>query len=100
MSTKVSKKDARIAALERELLEAEAAQIHNLHFSSHALAKASEERMKGSAVIITISALGGREIVGPTMINNGLSQETIAALEADMLRSWNEALVFKPKGAA
>lgn len=95
-----SKKDARIAELERQLVEARAAQIHNLHFSSHALAKASEKHMKGSAVILTISAIGGREITGPIMINNGLSQETIAALEADMVRSWNEVLVYKPKGAA
>lgn len=99
MKTKISKKAARIAELERQLMEAKAAQIHNYHFSSLALEKAGEAQYMGSGLIITITALGGREIVAPTMICNGLSKETINALQADLLRSWNYACELKPRGA-
>ena len=91
-------KRERIAVLERRLREEEAHQIHNYHFGSAALGAANMAKMQGSSVIITVSGLGGRIIVGPTAILNGLSDETIAALKADMARSFEYATELKPEG--
>ena len=58
--------------------------------------KASTDRLSGSGIIITLTALGGMKVVGPTMIRNGLSKETIEALKGDFRRSYEDAIVFKP----
>ena len=88
----------RMADLERQLTEAKAAQVHNYHFADANVGKAVTEKMMGSGVILTITALGGREIVEPVMILNGLSQETVAALRADFRRAFKYATELKPKG--
>lgn len=92
-------KAQRIAALERQLQEAHAQQVHTAHFASIGLERASTKRFAASAVIITVTGLGGEQLVVPTAIRGGLSDASIAALQADLVRSYNDALVFKPKGA-
>ncbi len=99
MTPKKQTKAERICELERKLVEAQAQQIHNYHFASAGIEKASINKCMGSAVIITITALGGREIVAPVAIRNGLSDATIKAIQEDLLRSYNYATEFKPKGA-
>jgi hypothetical protein len=91
-------KAQRIAELERKLTEAQAQLVHLYHFASVDIAKASTERLSGSGVILTLTALGGQVIVPPVLIRNGLSAETIAALKADFVRSFEDATVFKPVG--
>lgn len=44
--------------------------------------------LMASAAVLTISALGGRVIVPPIAIINGLSQETIHELKKDISRSF------------
>lgn len=88
----------RIAELENRLRSAEAFQVHKLHFASYALDKLSTDKMCGSGVIISITSLSGKPIVDPTVISDGLSPETIAALQADMRRSFEKQTEFKPKG--
>lgn len=97
MKTKQTKAQ-RITELERKLREAEAGQAHVYHFASQTIDKASTNSLMGSGVIITLTVLGGREIFDPVMIRNGLSKETIEALKADFLRSYESAVEFKPKG--
>ena len=92
-------KAARIAELERKLQEALAGQAHVYHFASATIDKASTDHLMASGVIITLTVLGGREIFSPVMIRNGLSKETIAALKADFVRSFEDATEFKPKGS-
>ena len=92
-------KAERIRELERKLVEAQAQQIHNHHFASVGIEKASINKWMESAVIITITTLGGREIVAPVAIRNGLSDATIKAIQEDLLRSYNYATELKPKGA-
>ena len=99
MAPKKQTKAERIRELERKLAEAQALQIHNYHFASVGIEKASINKFMGSAVIITVTALGGREIVAPVAIKNGLSDATIKAIQDDLLRSFNYATEFKPKGA-
>jgi hypothetical protein len=98
MKTKQTKVQ-RIVELERKLREAEAGQAHVYHFASQTIDKASTNSLMGSGVIITLTVLGGREIFDPVMIRNGLSKETIEALKADFVRSYEDAVEFKPKGA-
>jgi hypothetical protein len=100
MTTKKPTKAQRIAELERKLAEALAGQAHTYHFAEQGLAYASQKHMTASGVILTLTALGGREICAPVLIRNGLSEATIEALKADFVRSYQDAIVFKPKGAA
>lgn len=91
-----SNKEKRIAELERKLQEALAAQVHVYHFADAELERASKTNFGASGVIVTITALGGRQVMQPVLIREGLSAETIRALRADIVRSYNDAVVFKP----
>ena len=53
----------------------------------------------GSGVVLSLTKVGGEEAFEPVMICNGLSKETIAALKADLARSFNYATEMKPDGA-
>jgi hypothetical protein len=87
-------------AMGRKILELEAQLVHVYHFADQALVKAGNAHMMGSGVILQLTALGGREICKPVCIRDGLSDATIAALRADLARSFNAAAAFKPKGGA
>ena len=97
MKTKQTKSQ-QIAELERKLNEALAGQAHVYHFASASIDKASTDHLLTSGVIITLTVLGGREIFNPVLIRDGLSKETIAALKADFVRSYENAIAFKPRG--
>ena len=99
MSKTSERLQQQVKDLERKLIESNAAQAHVYHFASSYLKKASTECLTGSGVILTLTALGGRVICEPVLIRNGLSLETVAALKADMVRSYQDAVVFKPAGA-
>lgn len=96
MATKPTKAQ-RIATLERQLREALAGQVHQYHFASQYLPKASTDKLMGSGVVLTLTVLGGREICEPVLIRDGLSAETITALQADLKRSYELATMYKPK---
>lgn len=98
MKTKQTKAQ-RIAELERKLKEAEAAQVHQYNFASSTVDKASTAYLMGSGVVMTLTVLGGREIFSPILIRDGLSSETIEALKADFVRSYELATLLKPKGS-
>ena len=46
------------------------------------------ETLMASAAVLHITALGGRSIVAPVAITNGLSKATIDAIKADIARSF------------
>lgn len=98
MKTKATKNE-RIAKLTRERGEALAGQAHVYHFASYALDKLSTDHLAASGVILSITVPGGKEPFDPVLIRDGLSKETIAALKADLVRSYNTAIAFKPEGA-
>lgn len=87
---------ARIAELERKLFEAEAQLAHVYHFASRDLPRFGIDRFAASAVILTLTGLGGELTLGPVAIRGGLSQSTIDALRSDFIRSYEDAVVFKP----
>lgn len=83
--------------LERQIFELQAQLAHVYHFADAELAKAGD-CLTGSAVIVHLTVLGGREITKPFAIRDGLSKETIEALKADIRRSYGLCTTFKPKG--
>ena len=83
------------ADLERKVQEALAGQAHTYHFASQSIGKASTAHMMSSGVMLTLTALGGREIISPVLIRDGLSEETIAAIKRDLKRSYDLATMYK-----
>ena len=99
MKTEKKTKAQRIAELEQKLKEAEAYHIYRHHFASKALDRFSTDKLMGSGVVLSLTLVGGKKLFEPVLICNGLSKETIAALKADLVRSFNYATELKPDGA-
>lgn len=74
-----------------------AGQVHRYHFADLALEKLSPKHMTGSAVILTLESLGGKVLVEPVSIRDGLSPELILALRRDFYRSYELATIYKPR---
>jgi hypothetical protein len=77
--------------LEREVKELKAQLSSSYHFAHQTIDKASIDRLLGSGVLLELTGIGGKEIISPVMILNGLSKETIEALKADFKRSYDYA---------
>lgn len=88
-----------IAELEKKLLHSQACQLHTLHFASYALDKAGTDRFMGSGIILQMHGYNGKELFAPVCIKDGLSEDTIKALQADLARSYRTLTEFKPRGA-
>jgi hypothetical protein len=88
-------KSQRIAKLERENLELQAYLPSSCHFANAALDKASVDKMMGSGVLLQLTAIGGKEITVPTIIRDGLSEETILAIRKDLKRSYDLGTMLK-----
>lgn len=85
------------AQLRRRVQELEAQLVHVYHFADATLGRASMPHCMGSAVIVQLTALGGQEIINPVAIRDGLSDETIEALRADIRRSYERAVELAPR---
>lgn len=85
------------AQLLRDVLELESQLAHRYHFADSELHKAGTGPRMGSGVLLQLSAVGGKDIINPVMIKDGLSDATIAAIRADLQRSYDLAVMFKPK---
>lgn len=96
MIKKPSKAKAEAAVLRRKVAELEAQLASSYHFASVTLNDAAD-KMQGGAVILRLTALGGKELIVPVAIKNGLSAESIAALRADIARSYDHAIELAPK---
>lgn len=82
--------------LEQQITDLTSQLAHVYHFADAAIHRASIKHMMGSGVVLQLTANGGKEIINPVMIKDGLSDETIAAIKADLLRSYDLAVMFKP----
>jgi hypothetical protein len=92
---KSAKLSARIAELEQKLFECAAQLPHKHYYVSDALEKYVE--LEGSGVIVTFQQLGTELKIDPILIRNGLSRETVRALQKDIRASWEDSVVFEPK---
>lgn len=86
MSTTRSKKTK--AELERRIIDLEA-QLPFMHRSALKDIEKTGDVLMASAAVLHITALGGRTIVGPVAISNGLGHATIEAIKADLKRSFD-----------
>lgn len=85
--------------LQRKVMELTGQLASTYHFADANLYKAGQDLL-GSGVLLQLHALGGRELIAPVVIRDGLSPETIAALRKDIERSYELATVLKPKGVS
>lgn len=83
--------------LESRLAEAQAFQVHRLHFASASIAKCSTDHLLGSGVVLQLTFLGGKDVFEPVGISGGLSPETILAIQRDLRRSYEHVIEFAPK---
>ncbi len=99
MNTKTSKPAKKTRAqLERQILELSAQLSHVYTFATSTIDKASTAHLMASGVLLQLTGIGGKEIINPVMIKDGLSPETIAAIKADLKRSYDLSVMFAPKG--
>lgn len=87
------------ADIERENKELHAQLAYVYHAADREIHKAGTDKMGASGVLLQLHALGGRELILPVMILDGLSADTIEALRRDLARSYQRATELKPKGA-
>jgi len=90
------KKTQTKADLLRRILELEAQLASTYHFAGISLDKASKKHMMASGVLLQLNAIGGHQIIPPTVIKDGLSDDTIKAIKADLKESYDLAVAFKP----
>ena len=90
-------KSQRLAQLEQENRELKSQLVFQLHFASSYVEKFSRDKYMGGAVILQLDGLGGRHKMEPVAIRDGLSEETIKAIQNDIRRSYETAVEFKPK---
>ena len=93
MKTKKIKKTK--AMLEREILELKAQMTCRYTIAHGEINKASIDRMIGSGVLLQLTALGGKEIISPVLIKDGLSDETIEAIKVDLKRSYDLSVIYR-----
>lgn len=82
--------------LVRQTIELKAQLAHVYSFATREIGKASTDHMMASGVLLQLTALGGREIIQPVVIRDGLSLETIEALRKDLVRGDGAATAYKP----
>ncbi len=88
------KKDT-IKVLKQKVIDLQAQMPHRYAFASREVEKAGDG-LTASAAVLSITALGGKEIVLPVAIRDGLSIETIEAIKRDLQRSYERAMRWKP----
>jgi hypothetical protein len=94
--TKVKKPKTTKAQLRHKIKELEAQLASTYHFAGCHIGKTSTDHLMGSGVLLELTLLGGRQAIPPVVIRDGLSKETIEAIKADMRRSYDLAVAFKP----
>ena len=90
------KKTQTKADLLRRIVELEGQLSCMYHFASQGIDKAGKKHMMASGVLLQLHALGGKEIIPPVIIKDGLSDDTIKAIKADLKESYDLSVMFKP----
>lgn len=96
MSDKPSKpaKKTRVQ-LARKILELESQLAHRYQFANTELHRAGTKHLMASGVLLQLTAIGGKEIINPVMIKDGLSDETLRAIREDIKRSYELTTMYK-----
>lgn len=80
----MAKQISRTAKLARDLAQYRAFDILTLAHAHKAVSGLSSKKYMASGLILQITDLSGNVVLGPVAISNGLSPETIAAIQADI----------------
>lgn len=91
------KKKATKSDLRRKITELESQLSHAYYSADVGLDKAGQKHFMGSGIVMTLTGLGGKELVPPVCIKDGLSQETIDAIRADLRRSYELSNLLAPR---
>ncbi len=97
MKTSKSKKPTR-AELERKLLEAHASSASSHAYACLKIPLAHTDQLTGSGVVLQVTYLGGKPLIDPILIRDGLDQELIEAIQANVRRSHDLALSLPVEG--
>ena len=81
--------------LKRQLLESKGSSVvgHTIAYTN--IEKASTDRMMAGAIVLQITELGGKKVISPITIGDGLSNETIDAIKKDIKRSHDLLTTWK-----
>lgn len=95
MTTKTKEtKQAIIAKQARQILELESQLAHRYQFANIAIDKTGTDRLMASGVLLQLTGIGGKELINPVMIKDGLSKETIEAIKKDLKRSYDLTVMY------
>lgn len=83
--------------LERKILELESQLANRYSLAQQEIDKALMAKIMGSGVLLQLSFIGGKEVINPVMIKDGLSLGTIAAIKEDLSRSYELTVMHKTK---
>ena len=86
-----------VLRLKRRILELESQLPHRYEMADTALGKCGTDMNMAGGVLLQLSTLGGKELINPVMIKDGLSDGTIKCIREDLLRSYNLTVMYKPK---
>lgn len=81
--------------LELKLAEALASSPTRYNIAHGNIKNANTDKLMGSGVLISIQGIGGKHIIDPVLIRDGLSNETIEAIKNDIKRSYDLAVMYK-----
>lgn len=90
----MAKQITRAAKLAKDLLQAKAFDILTLALAHKAMPGLGTKRYMASGLILQITDLSGNVVLGPVAIANGLSPETIAAIQADIAATHADRLAL------
>jgi len=88
----VVKRPSRAAKMTNELRNMKAQDIGTLSAAHEAVSRADKKRFMASGVIVTLTNLSGVTIAEPFTVADGLSDETIRALQADIRATYEYRL--------
>ena len=91
---KIAKLEDELATAQRRVMELKAQLALTIGNAFDDLPKTAE--FHGSGVILTLTAIGGQELVGPVCIRDGLSLACVSAIQKDLCRSFELATLVNP----
>lgn len=84
---KIAAQQAEIEELKRKVVEQAASAPASYKRALDQMKGLGTDRMMASGIVVQVTAISGRPLLGPVMILDGLSESTIKELEADLKRS-------------
>jgi len=80
----------------QKLKVADASRAHTYWATSNQVVNLMKRDFTASGVVLHVTDLTGRNLIDPVMIIDGLSEATLRAIHADIVRSHDSAASFGP----